>query len=136
MSDAVRDLVPKNKGDLARAKAVVDAGYPAVEPILGELMKWLQDYNWPVAQVLAPFLASVGAPLVPHIWHVLRTDDYIWKYYVIGVVIPKLPQDVAAEFRSELDRLCYNPQPPERREELDTQARDVLEHFRWLRTES
>lgn len=77
--DHIQDLVPTHKKDLERAEAAVKAGYPAVEPILGRLIEWLQDCNWPVAHVLAPFLESVGAPLVPHIWRVLRTNDDIWN---------------------------------------------------------
>ena len=136
MTDFFRDLVPTSKGDLTRARAAVEAGYPAVDPILGELLKWLQDYNWPVAHILGPFLASIGVPLVPHIWRVLGTDDHMWKYWVIGILIRDLPEAAAAEFRPELERLCYNPQPDERGSELDEQARDVLERFGWVRTTS
>ena len=132
MTNLDRDLVPTSKGDLARARAAVEAGYPAVAPILGELIEWLRDYNWPVAHILAPFLGSIGEPLVPHIWRVLRTDDEVWKYWVIGILIPMLPAAVAGEFRPELSRLCHHAQPHEKREELDTQARAVLEHFGWL----
>ena len=132
MTGDVRNLVPVGKQDLERARAAVEAGYPVVEPILGELIEWLQDCNWPVAHILAPFLASIGAPLVPYIWRVLRTDDEIWKYWVIPLLIGTLPKGIAAEFRPELERLCYSPLPNEKREGLDEQARDVLEHFGWL----
>jgi hypothetical protein len=130
--DHFRNLIPTSKADVEHARAAVEAGYPEVDPILGELIEWLQDYTWPVAHVLAPFLASVGAPLVPHIWRVLRTDDGVWKYWVIGILIRELPETLAAAFRPELVRLCYTPRPDERMEELDTQAREVLEHFGWL----
>jgi hypothetical protein len=126
-------LIPIGKADVERAEAAIAAGYPAVAPILGKLVEWLQDYNWPVAHVLAPFLESVGAPLVPHIWHVMRSNDDIWKYWVIGILIQSLPEDVAVEFRPELERLAYSPQPDERKEELNERARDVLEHFGWNR---
>jgi len=126
-----RNLIPTSKRDLERAQAAVEAGYPAVDPILGELMKWLQDYNWPVARILAPFLASVGAPIAPHIWHVLRSDDDIWKYWVIAVVLANLPEEVAGEFRPELERLCSKPGPHEKIHELDEQARQVLTRFGW-----
>ena len=132
MTNLARDLVPMSKFDLARAQAAVEAGYPAVDPILSELIEWLRDYNWPVAHILAPFLESIGDPLVPHIWRVLDTDDDVWKYWVIGILIRALPKATASEFRSELSRLCHNPRPHEKREELDTQARAVLEHFGWL----
>jgi hypothetical protein len=133
MVESLQDLIPTNKHDLDRARAAVEAGYPAVDPILGGLMEWLQDDNWPVARILTPFLQSIGAPLVPHIWDVLRTNDNVWKYWVIGVLIPSLPEDVAAEFRPELERLGYSPQLHERTEELDERARGVLEHFGWIR---
>jgi hypothetical protein len=128
----VRNLIPAHKADLERAQAAVRAGYPEVEPILGELVEWLQDYNWPVAHVLAPFLASLGAPLAPHISRVFQTDDCLWKYWVIIFLVRSLPEDAAAGFRPELERLCHTPQPNEKEEELDQQARKVLEHFGWL----
>jgi hypothetical protein len=133
MLERLQDLIPADKHDLERAEAAVKAGYPAAEPILGQLVEWLQDCNWPVAHVLAPFLQSVGAPLVPHIWHVMRTDDDVWKYWVIGTLIHSLQEEVAVEFRPELERLAYDPKPNERAEELDERAREVLEHFTWTR---
>ncbi|HVH46431.1 MAG TPA: DUF5071 domain-containing protein [Labilithrix sp.] len=131
--DRLQDLIPIDKRDVERARAAVGAGYPAVEPILGRLIEWLQDCNWPVAHVLTPFLESIGAPLVPHIWHVLRTNDEVWKYWVIGRLIPSLPESAAVEFRPELERLAYTPHPNERSEDLDEQAREVLERFGWSR---
>jgi hypothetical protein len=86
MTADIRELVPRHKR-VDRARAAVEAGYPAVATILGELIEWLQDYNWPVAHVLEPFLRTIGEPLVPHIWHVLRSDDELWKYWVISLLI-------------------------------------------------
>jgi hypothetical protein len=136
--ESLQDLIPNSKYDLDRARAAVEAGYPAVDPILGGLLEWLQDDNWPVARILTPFLQSIGAPLVPYIWHVLRTNDDVWKCWVIGVLIPSLSEDVAAEFffRPELERLGYSPQFHERTEELDERARGVLEHFGWIRKDA
>ncbi|HKO54042.1 MAG TPA: DUF5071 domain-containing protein [Polyangiaceae bacterium] len=130
-SDPLRSLVPTGKSDLERARAAVEVGYPAVAPVLGELVGWLQDYNWPVAHVLVPFLQSIGAPLVPHIWHVLRSDDDVWKYWVISLLIPSLSENAAATFRQELVRLSRHPRPTERGEMLDEEATVVLEHFGW-----
>jgi hypothetical protein len=128
---SVSDLVPTSKHDLQRAHAAISAGYPAVEPILGELIEWLQDYNWPVARVLAPFLASLGSTLVPHIWNVMRSNDEIWKYWVITLLIRALPHDHAVQFRSELLRISSAPSPSEKSEELDQIAFEVLNYFGW-----
>jgi hypothetical protein len=128
----IQNLIPTHKADLERAEAVVKAGYPAVEPILGELIEWLQDYNWPVAHILAQFLASIGTPIVPHISRVLRTDDDVWKYWVIALLLRSLPKAAAVGFRPELERLYYTPQPIERNEELNILAQDILVHFGWI----
>jgi hypothetical protein len=112
--DPIRDLVPIDKFDLARASAAVDAGYPTIEPVLGALIEWLQDCNWPVATVLLPLLRSVGAPIAPHIWRVLESNDNIWKYWVIGQLLPSLPEDTAVQFRPVLAQLSRHPRASRR----------------------
>ena len=130
--DLIRDLIPIDKSDVARASAAVDAGYPTVKPILGALIEWLQDCNWPVARVLLPLLQSVGAPIAPHIWPVLNSNDDIWKYWVIGQLLPSLPEDAALQFRPVLARLSRHPRENERAEQLDEIADDLLKHFGWI----
>ena len=129
MSDLSR-LVPKDKLDLATARTAVDVGYPGVAPILPDLLQWLQDCNWPVAQVLAPFLASIGDPLVPHVANVMNSDDYVWKYWMIGAIMRYSPV-VARSFRGELERLVNCPTEVESHEELDQIAREVLDLYGW-----
>ncbi|MGJ4951032.1 DUF5071 domain-containing protein [Bradyrhizobium sp. HKCCYLS20291] len=128
----VHQLIPRGKQDLDRARAAVAAGYPAVAPILPELTAWLQDGNWPVAHILAPLLGSIGAPMAPHVWDVLKSDDDVWKYWILSWIMPSLPEQVVLQFRPELERLCRSPTENERREELDQQARDVLAGFGWI----
>ena len=91
------DLVPRHKSDLEWADTAVGAGYPAVDPILGELLEWLQDYNWPVAHVLAPFLSGIGPvpSIVEHIRTILASDDNIWKYYLLSTVVSRWDANVS-----------------------------------------
>jgi len=118
-------LVPAHKLDIARAEAAVAAGYPAVAPLLPALLEWLQDMNWPVAQVLAPFLAGIGAPLETEIRVILGTTDFVWKYWIIQNVIAESPE-LRHLFRSELERLATWPSAQERSEELNEVAREAL----------
>ncbi len=118
--------IPCDKHDLRRAEAAVAAGYPAVEPVLPALMEWLQDLNWPVARVLAPFLASIGAPLLPHVRAVLASGDDVWKYGIVGRLVGEsdvLPR----QLRAELVRLVEAPTASEIAEDLPEIAREVLE---------
>ena len=117
--------LPRDKFDLVRARALVELGYPAVAPVLDGMLEWVQDSNWPVASVLHPLLIAIGMPLVPHLLHVLRTDDDTWKYFVIRDVIGPSPVLTAA-LRDELTRIANDPTPGERAEEAHEMALDAL----------
>ncbi|SRR6266480_1966528 len=121
-------LVPRHKSDLENAHSAVALGWPAVEPIVSQLLQWLQDINWPVAHVLAPFFAEVGAALAPHIRRVLETEDDVWKYYVIQAVVAHSP-GLARALEAELKRVALRPTPSERKEEVDMVAQEALEQL-------
>lgn len=118
-------LNPKSKTDVDTAKRAIKAGYPAVQPVLGELVQWLQDYNWPVAKVLAPFLAEIGMPLVPHIDHVLETNDESWKYWMIVCLISQ-NEDLFECYRETLIQYSEKPSANDQHHELDQVAREAL----------
>jgi hypothetical protein len=124
------DLLPQDKFDTRRAEAAVNAGYPAVEPFLPELLEWMQDCNWPVAQTLAPFLSSIGLPLAPHVKRILETNDYIWKYWII-LLLMRDSQELAAAFRHELIRLVSAPTECEKQEGIDEVAQKVIQKHGW-----
>lgn len=129
----IKALVPRGKHDIERAEAAIKIGYPAVAPILPELLEWLQDLNHPVAQVLAPFLASIGSPLIPHIHQIFRTDDHIWKRWIISYIIDE-SYELATVFRSELERISYSPTESEVEEGLDEEAQLTLKKYGWQKS--
>ena len=59
----LRKLLPANKDDVAAIKAIAARGYPAVQPILPDLLKWIRDESWPVAKPACEFLVSIGPRL-------------------------------------------------------------------------
>ncbi len=125
----MNELLPQDKADIARAEAIVALGYPAVKPILPDLVGWLLDYNWPVARVLGPFLGTIGLPLLPHARHVLGTNDDVWKYWVLSLLVkPSIP--LAAALKEELERLANVPTAGEIAEELDLEAREILDSLK------
>ena len=127
----VRLLIPRSKMDVERAEAAVAAGFPTIEPILYELFEWLQDMNWLVAQILAPTLASVGKPLIPHIQRIFETDDEIWKYWIMREIFCN-SEDVAIAFKDELKRIAFNPSTSELEEEINEDAEYVLKKYGWV----
>ncbi len=124
MSDS-HPLKPRDKFDTERATAAVAAGYPAVAPVLSDLFEWVQDANWPVARVLAPFLASLGDAVVPEIRRVLKGSDDGWKYVVLAHVVGVAPS-LVAPLRQELERILESPTSGEQAEEVVEIARALL----------
>lgn len=119
------ELIPRTKSDVATARRTVALGYPAVAPVLGELLEWLQDYNWPVAKVLAPFLRDIGAPLIPHLDRGLLSRDETWKYWLIECVISGNPE-LFAHYLPQLLRIAQAPTSLEQQNELQEVARQAL----------
>lgn len=117
--------LPDSKTDIETARALVEAGYPAVAPVLGELIEWLQDYNWPVAKVLEPLLVGVGTPLIPYIDRVFAGDDETWKYWIIVCLISE-SEALYSHYRDKLIQLAVYPSPNDSHHELDEVARDAL----------
>jgi hypothetical protein len=93
-------------------------------------VEWLQDYNWPVALVLAPFLASIGAPLVPHVRHVLDSNDDVWKYWIVERILGQ-SRELAGAFRADIERLAWSPTLEESQQEVDEVAQGVLQKYGW-----
>jgi integrase len=52
--------LPPAVGRVAAAERAVALGWPGVQPVISELLEWIQDYNWPVARTLAPFSRASG----------------------------------------------------------------------------
>ena len=119
-------VVPRDKFDLAAASAAAHAGWPAIEQFAEQLLKWVQDPNWPVAQVLAPVLASVGAPLAPYVRQVLGGEDETWKYHLIETVVSRSPE-LSAVLRLDLERIAFHPSLSERSEAVASVALAALE---------
>lgn len=117
--------LPTDKHDLLAAQAIVSAGYPAVQAQLPALLIWMQDINWPVARVLAPFLASIGEPLAPALAKVFESNDAIWTCNVLTYLVSAC-RPLAMALEPQLSRMAARPSPAERDEGVDDIARQIL----------
>ena len=120
------ELVPGHKQDLAAAHRAVDAGWPTVEPVLTALVSWCVDGNWPVAQVLGPFLGRLGVCVAPAVREVLDGEDATAKYHILLGIVASFPPDELASLRPSLVRLRDTPTATEVAEEIPELARDLL----------
>ena len=119
-------LLPADKLDTENAERLVALGYPAVAPVVPKLVAWQQDFNWPVAQVLRPFLVTIGAALAPEARRVLAGEDSVWKYWLLQGIVRESPQ-LAEELKSELLRLRRELTQDDEVEGVSIVASQILE---------
>jgi len=119
-------LLPATKLETEKASALVRLGFPVVEPVVPQILEWVQDLNWPVAQAFQPLLVGIGEPLAPHIRAVLCGSDDSWKYSLLTAVVSQSPE-LARALLPDLKRLVRNPSPGESREEVNQVAVEILE---------
>ena len=121
MARSVTDLMPSTKLEADKARKLVALGYPAVAPALAEMLEWVEDASWPVAQVFLPFLARIGAPLASHVRYVLQSQDEQWKRVVLGSIVGE-SSALAQALTVDLHRLKDSPTAAERAEGLEVLA--------------
>ncbi len=77
-------LQPNGKGCWENAAILLRTiGYPRIRKILPGLFEWLQDVNWPGADIVIEILANINKKdILPHIEHTLieaaKKNDEPW----------------------------------------------------------
>lgn len=125
MDEDLRLLLPRDKHDTRSAAELVTLGWNKVEPVIPEILAWLQDINWPVATIFVPFFVDAGVRLAPFIRLIFAADDAIWTLNILQAVVSQSPE-LASELSGELERLAYCPTAAERLEGASDLARQIL----------
>ena len=86
----IHSLVPKSKFDNTNIFKLDRLSDTEIEPIIYELLEWLQDYNFPIAKDILPIILLHQNIAVPHIINVLEGNDVMWRYWIMYLVIPNL----------------------------------------------
>ena len=118
--------VPTHKGDLAAAHQAEMAGFPVLNDILGDLLPWVKDPNWPVAEKLVPLLVEADRAIAPHLMAIFASQDEDWKMAVLMTLAPKLKPDIRPLLTPTLDRMASDPTESEAAATLDEAAKLVL----------
>jgi len=125
----MNNLLPKNKFDIETAEQLKNYSFEQIKPFVPELLTWLQDINYPVAKPVAEYLVSISENISDEIIKILKSDDEIWKYWVInvfGIWTDKKPVD---EVFTEIKRISENPTENEIKEEVHDIAIEFITKF-------
>lgn len=122
----LEDLIPKQKHDHERVNNLKNLELNEIKPILPELLVWLQDANWPVAQGIEDIVIGFQDELIPYIRDIFQTNDGTWKYFLLHGLIRRLPDNVLLQLKPDLERMKDNPTIDEKYEELDDILTELL----------
>jgi hypothetical protein len=121
-------LLPRDKHDADSAAALTALGLERTLPVMPEILKWMQDLNWPVATVFQPFLVDAGASLDVFVKPLLSSADNVWKYNLLVSIVSRSPA-LAAALQTELMHLASTPTLEEQLEGVTEEARTILSNM-------
>ena len=123
----LKNLIPRDKGDVETAQKLFSYEYPDVRPIIPDLLGWIQDMNWPVARPVSDYLASISEHITEEILAILQGDDDIWKYWCIHVFGLWSKKEIHPLLLKEIKRIAESPTEGEIREEVQEVAMELLQ---------
>jgi hypothetical protein len=78
--------------------------------------------------VVADLLVTAGPAIVPEVRKILRSDDGMWKYWVIQLVVARLPDALVSRIVADLGQLRQHPTQDDKICEVDRAAATLLQH--------
>lgn len=124
------DYLPRDKHDFERVNELKKWDKSELVPLLPNLLEWIQDINWPIANEVAELLLTVPKDIIPLIQRVFKTTDEIWKYWCLEVLVKRLSDEDKKSLQEDLLRLAENPTANEKYEEVDGLAKEILQSMK------
>ena len=101
----LKKYLPRDKCDIESIEQLIMIGLPTIKPLIPDLLEWTEDYNWPVAMKLIPFLADNAREIISELDSVFDFNDAIWSYWILSQVIAKQPDEVLIRFEVRIEKL-------------------------------
>lgn len=106
----LRKLLPADKDDVAAVAELARVGYPGVQPLLHDLLKWIRVESWPVAKPVTDLLIAMGPAIAPDVSRVLASRDDPWKAVVLRQIVAGWPADAIKQLSPQLFMLATHGQ--------------------------
>ena len=118
----IKNLIPKDKFDFETVEKLTQYSFKDIEPIVPDLLEWLQDINWPISQPIAEFLIPFSEEIAPEILKILKGKDEIWKYWILTTFGKNIKNELVLH---EINRIAKNPTQDEIDEGVDEIANEI-----------
>ncbi len=127
--DYLKSLIPKDKFDSSTVEKLSLLTDKEIQPIIKDLLEWLQDYNWPIAKDILPLVILHQNIAITHILDVLKGNDIMWQYWIIDLVIPDLTITNKLLLKNELKRISLLEKVNEDIEMISETAKECLAYY-------
>ena len=119
----VKKLIPKHKHDHKVIAGLKKLSFEQLEPIIPDLLEWLQDMNWPIGRPVADILEPFADRITPEIIKILKTNDGMWKLWVLCNLARNTTDPLLL---SEIERIAKFPSRDEIEDEVNLEAIAIL----------
>jgi hypothetical protein len=102
-------LMPVTGDDLLAARRIVEMGYPAVAPVMRDMVRWMRVAESPVADTFAAFFGQLGQSAVSAIAEGLMRENCWLRHRIFTQILPKWPADVLRGLTNMLTMVATQP---------------------------
>ena len=102
----IKTLLPKDKFDDSNLEEIKLLNDSDLFQITSELLTWTQDANWPIFPKIVEIIVARQDLFIGEISKVFQTDDFIWKYWILTNVYPKLSLENIDFLKKDFDNIA------------------------------
>lgn len=120
----IKHLLPKDKFDIESVENLQNFSFEEIQPIVPDLLKWLQDCNWPVSKPIFNFLLPFTENISSNLLEILQGTDDIWKYWILSGFGDSITNNLVIE---EIKRIAFKPTKNEINEGIGEIALELIQ---------
>ena len=102
-------LMPENKDDARAARALVQLGASAIEPVWRDMLLWLRVSDSPVADIFAEFFAKIDPQPVGLIAKHIATQQELMRKRILTDILQAWPREAVVPLTTQLTMLATHP---------------------------
>ena len=129
-----RALLPKSKMDTEAIEQMSHLDARTLEPLIPDLLVWIQDANWPIAWPIVELLRKHPSIVVGPVRKILRDeagekDDGEWKHNCLTSLVADMDKEHKLTLKEELVRMASLSTKGEKEWETADTAKEILEEL-------
>jgi hypothetical protein len=121
-----KDYIPNNIYDVAAVERLKHLPFEFVRKDVPALLEWLQDTHWDVAEGIAEYLVPHVNEITQELLFILNSNDGMWKYFVICVLIARSQNKLNPLLIEALNRIAEHPSKIDAEDTVDEAAKDII----------